>query len=192
MARLPVSPSHRSLKSPRSARGFTLHEMLITLLVAGVLSSASAGVYAMLQENHKTVAANELVAHLNLARSEAIKRRAHVRICASKDQSTCVEPDADFAHWQYGWLIYADANDNGEPEPAEIIRVQPSLGSGFVIRTARSRNEITYQPMGTSAGSPATFAVCDARGPKYARYVTISNTGRARISRTTTSNVRCT
>ncbi|MFL6654312.1 MAG: Tfp pilus assembly protein FimT/FimU, partial [Sulfurifustis sp.] len=38
MARLPVSPSHRSLKSPRSARGFTLHEMLITLLVAGVLS----------------------------------------------------------------------------------------------------------------------------------------------------------
>lgn len=187
-----LSRPRRPSASCPHARGFTLHELLITLLIAGILVTASAGVYGMLQENHKTVAANELVTHLNFARSEAIKRRTQIRMCASKNEATCLIPDADFAYWQYGWLIYADANDNGEPDAAEIIRVQPNLGGGFVIRTATSRSEIVYQPTGMSAGSPATFAVCDTRGPKFARYVTISNTGRARISRTTTSSVRCT
>ena len=187
MARLGSSSSRSRIRQ----HGFTLQELLVSLAVGGALVSGGAGLHAAVQDSRQTTVANELVTHLNLARSEAIKRHTRVSVCPTQDQSTCLAADGRYTFWQYGWLIYADENHNGEPEPAEIIRVQPPADARLVIRTSHGRPEITYQTTGTAGGSTATFAVCGANGAQGARYVTVSNTGRPKISRTTTSDVRC-
>ncbi|HEX7043131.1 MAG TPA: GspH/FimT family pseudopilin [Burkholderiales bacterium] len=175
----------------RRGAGFTVHELLIAVCIAGAVALSSAGLWRIGQETVLTTAANELVAHLALARSEAIKRSVAVRMCPSADGAECLASGGDYTFWQRGWLVYADADANGRPGAAEILRLHAGAGDRVVIRTSRSRPAVSYQPVGTAGGSTITFAVCDARDPQRARYVTISNTGRARVSRTTTSSVRC-
>jgi type IV fimbrial biogenesis protein FimT len=186
--RLSSSPLTRA---PRLARGFTIQETLISLCISGFLTVGGASTWDILQESTKTAAANDLVAHLALARSEAVKRHTRVKVCPSADQRNCADAGTDYTHWQNGWLVYADENHNGKPEADEILRVYAGTSRNLAIRTSRGREQVTYQPTGTSGGSNMTFAFCDSRGPKFARYVTINNGGRARVSRVSDSEVRC-
>lgn len=176
---------------PRRAGGFTLQEMLVSLAVTSALASGGVGLWNVVRDNAQTAAANELVTHLALARSEAIKRGVNVKLCPSRDGRNCLAAGADYTFWQHGWLVYADLDDNERPEAAEIVRRHPGMPRELVVRTSRFRRAVTYHPIGTSGGSTITFALCDARGGKHARYVTVSNSGRARVSRTTESDVRC-
>lgn len=171
--------------------GFTLQESLITLAIGSTLVVGGSGLASVLQENTQTVAANDLVAHLNYARSEAIKRHAKVTVCPSKNGSSCAAPETRHTVWQHGWLVYVDANNNGAPEVSEILRAHEGSARDLVVQTSRARDDITYQPTGSAGGSTITFALCDSRGAASARYVTVSNTGRARVSQTTTSTIRC-
>ncbi|HEY8555472.1 MAG TPA: GspH/FimT family pseudopilin [Burkholderiales bacterium] len=181
----------RSASPGRYITGFTVHELLIAMGIAGAVALSSVGLWRIGQETAVTTAANELVAHLALARSEAVKRKVAVRMCPSTNGTDCLGQSGDYTFWQHGWLVYADADANGRPDAAEILRLHEGTGGRVLIRTSRSRPAVSYQPLGTAGGSTITFAVCDARDPARARYVTISNTGRARVSRATTSSVHC-
>lgn len=174
-----------------SALGFTLQEMLVVLCISGSLTGGGVGMWKAVQQNAVTAAANELVSHLALARSEAIRRNVRVTMCPTGDQKDCMKPDKDYAVWHQGWLVYADANGNGKPDAGEIVRLQTAASHGVVIRSSRARSRVTYQPIGMSGGSTITFAVCSARNPAAARYVIVSNTGRARVAQTTTSDIEC-
>lgn len=186
------APPPRGTSRPSAMmRGFTLQESLVSLLIGGTLITGGSSFWSTLQESAKTAAANELVGHLNLARSEAVKRHTRVSMCPSKDQITCVATGGGFTSWQHGWLLYTDDNHNGKPEPQEILRVQQVQTGGLIIRTSAARQQVSYQPTGLAGGSTITFALCDSRGTKSARYVVVSNTGRARVARTSDSNVKC-
>lgn len=172
-------------------RGFTLQEVLVSLCISGTLAGGSAGMWNVFQKEAVTAAANDLVAHLALARSESITKNKHLTICPTDDQQSCLRSGNDFTDWHKGWLVYADKNNNGTPDSGEIVRVQGSITRGISIHSSRARSHVTYQPMGTAGGSTITFAVCSAHDPSLARYVIVSNSGRARVAPTTTSNVRC-
>ena len=176
---------------PCGPRGFTLHEMLVCLLVSGSLATGGVAMWSIVQENALTVAANELMTHLALARSEAITQRYRVTLCPTTDGMNCAKAGADYTFWQHGWLVYRDKNVDRKPQAAEIVRVHPGAASRLVIRSSRARSSITYHPIGNAGGATITFAVCSPRDPVRARYVTVSNSGRARVSHTTTSNVTC-
>lgn len=184
-------PHHGTRRLPAMMRGFTLQEALVSLLIGGTLVTGGSSLWGLLQESIKTAAANDLVTHLQLARSEAVKRQVRVNICASNDQSSCAVPSAGHASWHHGWVVYADVNRNGKLDADEILRVHSPLGRRLVIHTSAARHQIGYQPTGTSGGSTVTFALCDARGSKFARYVIVSNSGRARVARRSDGTVRC-
>jgi len=182
----------RQLSRPFNAfRGFTIQEMLVTLCISGTLAGGGAGMWHAVQQNAITVAANDLVTHLALARSEAITKNLRITVCPTENQSTCAQPDSDHTSWQKGWMIYADKNDNGHPDSDEIIRVQSGVSGGVLVNSSQARRRIVFQPTGMSGGSTITIAICGARDAAMSRYVIVSNTGRARVAQTTTSNMKC-
>lgn len=78
------------LKRIRIQQGFTLVELVITLALAVILFGVGVpAINSMIQGNRLTSSANNMVASLLLARSEAVKRQVQVSVCPSADKSSC-------------------------------------------------------------------------------------------------------
>lgn len=181
--------SHGHRRTSRQ-RGFTLQELVISLAISGGVTTGVAGMYAMVQDTQLTAAANEVAAHFNLARSEAIMRGHEVVICASSNGRECAKGDG-FISWQDGYLIYANTDDDDKQDATEpTLRVHNGHGSGIIVRSNRG-GKLTFKPTGLSPGSPITVAFCGRGEPKRERYVIVQNGGRARVAHTSDSNVRC-
>ena len=80
--------------------GFTLVELMFTIMVLGVLLGLAVPNFRnFLRNSNLTTSANELLADLNFARTEAIKRRTIVSICSTANPEdadpACRAPDGD-------------------------------------------------------------------------------------------------
>src|SRR3990167_5069797 len=85
-------------------RGFTLIELMITLAVFAALLAVMVPSYSDMTLGSKLRSqANDLVAGAVLARSEAIKRNAAVRMCVSADGASCIA-----GGWEQGWVVFHD------------------------------------------------------------------------------------
>jgi type IV fimbrial biogenesis protein FimT len=110
-------PILRVTESRRSS-GFTLLEMLITLIILSIV--AVAAFPAMREFNMSgaaTAQANSLLTNLNAARAEAVKSATNVRVSA-------VGGD-----WSDGWQVAVDRNRNGIVDDADGDRVIAETGA---------------------------------------------------------------
>jgi type IV fimbrial biogenesis protein FimT len=155
--------------------GWTLVELMIALAIVGILSSlAISGFSGAIQAGRTSAAHSDLVATLTTARNAAAVRETDVRVCPSGDGASC----ADSYHWESGWIVYVDANDNNRKDPGDpIIGGYPKLGDGVKLITSTGRRSLEFQPSGGNGGSNATFTFCDRRGPGRASAFAMSNTG---------------
>jgi type IV fimbrial biogenesis protein FimT len=71
----------------------------------------------LMNSNRLTSNANELVAALQIARMESIRRNVRTTICQSADQLTCT----DSSPWR-GWIIFADLDGDGTVDANEVLR----------------------------------------------------------------------
>ncbi len=169
----------RSTYRPPSG-GFTFQEMLVTLAIGAILAAGAVGTAVIVEENRLRGEVNGLVAHLSLARSEAVKRGAPVTLCTSPDGAAC----ASSAGWKEGWIVFADDNGNHvRDEDEDLLRIREGLAPDFRLRYGESGtyHHLTYKPDG-SASPNATFTFCDGRGATKARAIIVHWTGRTRIS----------
>ncbi len=167
--------------------GFTLTELLIVLSLAGVMVALGMPHFGdMVQDNRRAAEVNRFVTGLNLARTEALKRRTTVTVCKSSDGATCTPA----AGWEDGWIVFANLDGDDPPvvDGGEtIIRVSPASANNIQITGFGDfTDDVNYGFDGyprlaaTSVGGRINF--CDDRGAPAARAVLISNTGRARLS----------
>jgi type IV fimbrial biogenesis protein FimT len=173
----------------KSIRGITLVELVFTIAIASILGAISLpALGGLMRSGQSRSAHNALVAALNLARSIAASRQAGVSLCPSRDGTTCDK----VIWWQHGWIVFADANRDGDRGASEtIIQIAQGL-EWLAIASTAGRRHVTYRGDGTSAGSNLTFTFCDGRGPASADTIVISNSGRIRSGKATASQAAAT
>jgi type IV fimbrial biogenesis protein FimT len=175
------------------ARGFTIVELMVAMLVLAILLAMAVPSFRdATLSSRLTGYANDLVASVQIARSEAIKRNARVTLCASTNGTSCA---ADVG-WEVGWIVLAPrqevvpAADPDDPPTVvtvmDVVQRHEPLASEFLFSEAGGATEIDFPP--TVVGvTPATFTVCRAQPVgSQERVVTIISSGAASVARTTT------
>ncbi len=171
-------------------RGFTLWELLVTLLVAGIVFGL--GIPNLLEfsrNNAMAGAANDFVSTLMAARTEAVKRQVPVTVCASVDPfaaNPVCAPDGANATGYFAWV---DENNNpvgGVPtltdptdgnaifDANETLLVAREIVDTLTVRTEGGSAFVAYGPNGgrvnnvpTAMGvmdSTTALLFCDPRG----------------------------
>jgi len=160
--------------------GYTLIELLTTVAVAAVVTTAAVpGLRSFVQNNRIAAQTNELVASLVLARSEAVTRGVATTVCASSDGASC----SGSTNWTGGWLVFADAAPLGalDADTDVLLRAHPGLEGGAALTASTAA--ITYRADGfLDAAAAASFEVriagCKGR---EARDVSVGLSGRTAV-----------
>jgi len=195
-----VLPSIGHGRSRLKQNGFTLFEVMVTLVIVGIaFGFALPGMRSLIQNERLGGEANNFMADLSIARNEAIKRGIPVTICKSTNP-TAVAPACDAtatAPWNSGRVIFVNRNGNATRDAGEeLLRVRQALDAGVTLYGTAptgdifdTRNSITFTSDGltTLISQPvlvvqSEWKLCDQRGASYGRAVAIAATGRARVT----------
>ena len=164
---------HRS----RTARGFTLYELLITIVLVAILATLGAPLFEQsYAKARQTTEINALFHGFHLARKESILRHKIVSLCPSSDGVHCV-PGRD---WSNGWILYReDLVAKTGARQAVILSHQGN--ENFSV----SSNRRSYTLRGTiRRATNGTFIVCDRLGRVPPKALIVSYTGRPRVAST--------
>ena len=155
----------------QSQQGFTLYELMITVMVvAVVLTFGIPNLTAFTQNSRMTATANDLHAAFQMARSEAARARTNITICASADPMGAGS-DCD-GTWDQGYIVVIDDDGNRARAGANetVLRAHPAADSGVMLRIANNASYFMYASTGLgrldTGGNPAVsqIVVCDQRG----------------------------
>lgn len=179
----------------RKIVGFTLIELIVTLTIAGILIALAApAMQTFIQDQRLTNQANEFIADLNIARSEAIKRGdSDSTIVICKQGGTASSPSCSTsAAWSAGRIVFVDADNDGVIDSSEtVLRITETLtGSNTLNSIGTTTNSFTFSNTGLTTlatGTEIAMRFCDSRGSTKGVTVYVNFTGRARIDRTTLS-----
>jgi type IV fimbrial biogenesis protein FimT len=180
---------HSELRSRTSPRGFTLVELLITVAVASVLLGVAAPSFQTAMRTNRIAAlTNDLVASLQLARSEAVMRGARVTLCTSQSVTSATPACSAAADWQDGWLVFLDGSTEGTLDGTDLVlAVGLPASSGSISGGTNFAHYVSYMPSGVSDGSSTSdgdLTVCIAPDQ---RTLSLSNTGRVSVKKGTCS-----
>ena len=144
----------RTPRATRSARGFTLVELCVTLAVLVILASLAAGsMSSTLSNNHAYAAQDEFVAYVAYARSEAVRRGVSVVVGATSPVSGNA--------FGRGWQIWVDDNGNGAFDAGEtVLRTHEALPTNIIVGDG-TVTAIAFTPMGfLTPASAIDIKVC--------------------------------
>ena len=159
----------------RTAGGFTIVELMATLVIVAVLFAIAVPTFRNVALGPQlSSTANDIVASVQLARSEAIKRNLTVTLCASSDGTTC----AGGGGWEQGWIV-RDAT-------GAVYQREQALDAGYHVTQAGGTLPLSFQPIGIGA-TAAVFTVCryDPIGNQE-RVVSVRASGQSYVGSTAT------
>jgi len=180
----------------KNQTGFTLYEVLTTMLIVGVVLSLGIPNFQSFRQNSRmTAAANDLHSSFHLARSEATRANTPITICASAD--SMADTPTCGGGLEAGWIIFADTLRNIEVDDDEaILRRFPAIGNGIVVNTPDTGPDDFFSFAATGLGlggfngtAPlAKMVLCDPRGnitggggKSTARVLIVTPLGRAMV-----------
>lgn len=158
-------------------QGFTLIELMVVIALLVILVTIGVPSFQqIITQNRAAAISNDLLYHLQLARSEAVRHSQRVSVCPVTLQD--LEECSNTSDWNEGWIMFLDTNGDGvfEPSTDSIFRVAPAP---IQLTTFSGPTSITFQPAGS--GSSANFSL--ALGSDVERWVCVELSGRAAISK---------
>lgn len=156
--------------------GFTIIELMVTILIGGILMSiAIPGFTGMQRNNCMTTSTNQMIVSLNLARSEAAKFNDSVNISAINVVSSSNE-------WGEGWEVWRDIDNDNVQDNNELIYTSEIDCAGLTIDDTNDDSVYVYRPDGF-IDSATTIQVCDpGETGERGRQINISATGRPNVN----------
>ena len=152
---------------PRS-RGFSLLEMMITLTIIAIsLTIALPSFSRSILQSSAVASLNDLVASLNGARFEALKRGARVQVIANKGN-----------RWDGGWQVVL-ANDATHPLSQNMPSSTRSIAlgnSGTVTFDATGAATVSGKP-GNAGNQSLSISFCDSAQTQTLRVLQVMSSG---------------
>ncbi|MCY1438175.1 Type II transport protein GspH [compost metagenome] len=155
--------------------GFTLTELMVTVSVIAILVAVAVPSFSdFVLRNRIKEYATDLASGLRIARSEALKRNAVVKVCASNNGTSC----ASSGGWEQGWIVLAGST---------VVLREQAIASGY--RISGTANSLDFKPIAVGA-TVATLTVCRAEPStgSQERVVRVNATGRASVTTTSTGS----
>lgn len=151
--------------------GFTLYELLITMLIVGVvLTYGIPNMLAFNQNGRMTSTANNLHSSFHLARSESGRAKTNITVCASANALTAAANCG--GTWDQGHIVFVDEdgdiNRSGATET--VLSAHGPIADGVTMAVADDATYFSYSANGLGrpnvGGNPAVTQVvmCDERG----------------------------
>lgn len=176
--------------------GFTLVELMISLLILGILVAIAApGFKDSMKDKRLAAGANDFISAMQYAKSEALSVSDEVTICPKNTGSTDCSGAAD---WGQGWLIFIDADNSQTVTNAEeILNIHDAIAADITLKgtgVGGAPISVTFSPSGRpNYTSVQSLVVCDDRGFGFqSKAIFLSFTGRGSVqSATETAITAC-
>ncbi|GIU22946.1 GspH/FimT family pseudopilin [Shewanella schlegeliana] len=168
---------------PHRTAGFTLIELMVTLIVATILIVIAApsfnSFYAQARSDSNIKTIQQLI---QMARNHAISYGSRVTVCPISEQICS-------SNWLDNISIFTDSGQSNiiDGNDQLIYSIGPFNPKDYV---SYNRSAIRFQPEGLASGTNGTLKYCpDSINNANSRAVIISQSGRVRFSQKT--NISC-
>lgn len=177
------------MKKFAANNGFTLIELMITLVVVIILASIAAPSFnSLIRENRLSTQSNLFLSSLQLAKSEAIRRGVQV---------TMIPESNTPGEWHQGWRIFTDWNSNetfnGNVNATDCstegqdcyLLFQENIGNNLtLVGDSQYEDWIAFSPSGETLSSGGglpigSFSLCTPN--TNGRDIVINGAGRMRV-----------
>lgn len=164
-------------------KGFTLVELMTTLVVSTTLISIAVPNFNSLYDHYRADSAiRNIQQTLQLARNSAISYGVRVTICPVIENQ-CNED------WKLGLTVFTDSGERNTIDGTDLIISQssPFEEKDTVVY---NRAAIRFQPDGLASGTNGTLKYCPTTPEsQYSKAVIINQAGRVRFSKE--KNISC-
>ncbi len=164
------------LERPRHT-GFSVVELMITVAIVAIIATVALPSFNdLIVQNRLSSQANELVAGASLARTAAIETNSGGGLCPANATLTGCG-----GGWQNGWVAWADANGNGNPDADEVLSVgtinQRDVLAGLPEIRFDGRGRRVEPAAGAGNATLQLSAVYCPSGKGFVRTLTVSPVG---------------
>jgi len=167
-----------------SANGFTFIELMIVMTMVAVMAAiALPNIGQFIANNRLKSQMYSMLESINIARSEAVKRKVKTVMCRTTNFTAC---GGTANTWTTGWIVYAkgDTADAYNSATDTIIGIGNAADSTVTVMSNGSGDAyLVYKPDGTlDETSQIIYAICDVRGESYGKQISIKLVGRAALT----------
>ena len=161
-------------------RGFTLHELIVSLAVFATIASMSFSTFSsFIHRNKMDIIGNSFVSDLYFARGSSINYNANITVCASSDLIHC-ENTKDWS--KHNIIILLDRNSNltldEDDRILKIINLSKETNS-LVWSSFGNASYLQWIGSGTTYFQNGNFTICPTnKNPKFAKKIIMNATGR--------------
>ena len=155
-------------------QGFTLTELITTMVILSILSIYSMGSLSGLLHSYQAHSdISELLLQIRTTRQYAITYSQYAVLCPSHNKQTCIND------WKAEKMLFLDTNNNNKRDANEVIEHQFNALLDSNIEVKYPKTQIRFNDQGSANFFNGTLAYCSG---DIIHGLVISRLGRIRMA----------